>query len=91
MDDSMIERVARAMWALSLEPEHGDVWEGVSGKAWGDHYRDHARAAIEAIREPTGLMLAAAREVSSFRGIDPASIDAESKDMLSAMIDAALA
>jgi hypothetical protein len=56
MTESMIERVARAIYEVSAEPEHGDSWEAVSSLPWGDNLREHARAAIEAMREPTEAM-----------------------------------
>lgn len=49
----MIERVAKAIW------EKSPVWKkGNGARAW-ELYREEARAAIEAMREPTGDMRAA--------------------------------
>lgn len=52
MTDSMVERVARAMCG-------GAPWDGVP-EVGKDVWRLHARAAIEAMREPTEEMLDAA-------------------------------
>ncbi|MDI6027029.1 hypothetical protein QBK99_12595 [Corticibacterium sp. UT-5YL-CI-8] len=51
---SMIERVARALFDIDYkkEPEREHLW--LDGK---DFYKASARAAIEAMREPTEYML----------------------------------
>jgi hypothetical protein len=55
----MVERVAKALWAVSAEPENGDSWEALS-EDWRDNFRTHSRTAIEAMREPTSAMAAKA-------------------------------
>lgn len=52
MTDSMIERVARAIWQTmnSIMHDHDNLWQKNKQKII---YRDSARAAIAAMREPT--------------------------------------
>jgi hypothetical protein len=52
MTDDMIERVARAIGRAELLPDDAD-------RHW-KRFEIHARAAIEAMREPTEAMLKAA-------------------------------
>jgi hypothetical protein len=52
----MVERVARAL-AMDQWPEHN--WPADFSEREAEDYRGHARAAIEAMREPTEAMLAA--------------------------------
>jgi hypothetical protein len=49
---SMREKIARALWAVSAEPEHGDTWERIADKPHGEYYLRHADAALDAMREP---------------------------------------
>jgi hypothetical protein len=64
MSESMIERVARAM---AIKDKGDDMWGVMSedGDGYGyvgkNEYRAMARAAIEAMREPTEGMVEAAR------------------------------
>lgn len=87
----MVERVARA------------IYEGRNGKGckpWSlltnahkDPYRGDARASIEAMREPTEAMLAAASEADALNWSleDGEGLDGVSWDLAyQAMIDAAL-
>jgi hypothetical protein len=61
MTDSMVERVARALAArefdayISTFPSGGPAKGDWVSSHWG-RYTDHARAAIEAMREPTPRM-----------------------------------
>ncbi|CAM5769829.1 hypothetical protein [Bosea minatitlanensis] len=75
---TMIERVARALAAMEYGEDVDDVWET---------HIPHARAAIAAMREPTGGMGEAAErwadKSSYYLEMDPA-------DVWRAMIDVAL-
>jgi len=51
----MIERVARAMAAKDSGPEGSELF-GIHWDEFGDGYVESARAAIEAMREPTEEM-----------------------------------
>ena len=62
MAESMIERVARAICAKDPNDYEWD-WLTEGGKA---HFLDAARAAIEAMREPTEDMHEAAEEISVY-------------------------
>jgi hypothetical protein len=46
--EALVERVARALYEVSAETEHGETWESLSD-GWKDNFRTHARAAIEAL------------------------------------------
>ncbi len=59
--DEMVERVAKAIHAVSDEPEHSGGWDGLS-EEWRENMCRHARAAIAAMRDPTYHM----RRVVSF-------------------------
>jgi hypothetical protein len=60
---SMIERVARAIWRQSTGPAHWDDWDLFAPNAWGRRRTmAQARAAIEAMRDPTEAMTFAAFE-----------------------------
>ena len=74
----MIERVAKAMWE---DPPAFTLWERVSCEQQ-DEYRRMARAAISAMREPTGAMCLAANPFLGDWG--------QSDWAWEAMIDAAL-
>ena len=84
---TMIERVARALWEVSAEPEHGDSWEAVSASVWGDNLRQHARAVIKAMREPSEAMVDQGYEPIRFTEV-AGHLDA--KRCYQAFIDAAL-
>lgn len=66
---SMIERVSAAMWEKRRERLEGTKWGGlVAWEAETEELRDEvradARAAIEAMREPTDEMMAAVGKTS---------------------------
>lgn len=80
--NEMVERVARALWALEENTDCHE-WEPLS-EFRKDATREKARAAISAMREPTDEMVDAALHATHpLHGIDPAS-------RWHAMIDAAL-
>jgi hypothetical protein len=64
----MVERVAKAIWNVSREPEHEgpteDKWHEAT-EDWRENMRAHARAAITAMRTPTPKMLKAAKAAMS--------------------------
>lgn len=60
MSESMIERVARAMF-LARYP--GDIWDPKTA----EEYRECARAAIKAMREPTEAMMEEAADEFTFQ------------------------
>ena len=78
-EGSMVERVARTLYALTAKD--GPPWS--SGRLYDERelYRQHARAVIDAMREPTEAMLLADYATS------PETMD----EMWRALIDAALA
>ena len=87
MTDSMVERVARALFEKQ-QPHHAGAhvqWNN-ENEDWceedRDGFRDLARAAIAAMREPTEGMLAA--------GLAELLGYGEARDVWPAMIDAAL-
>jgi hypothetical protein len=47
----MVDRVAEALWVANSKDRFGK-WGGLEGQ-WKDKWRADARAAIEAMREPT--------------------------------------
>jgi len=61
MTDSMVERVARAIWANTADGQVFPQWETID-----DHYsnaiRAQARAAIEAMLVPTPTMVQAGQD-----------------------------
>lgn len=77
MAESMVERVARAIQSADFEMSR----KAVRGEDTGDEYTVLARAAIEAMREPTREMDDAGRDNNFMRYATPA---------WQAMIDAAL-
>ena len=84
----MIERVAAAMW----ERTHDGRWDD-----WGDGqdesriiHRDDARAAIEAMREPTDAMEAAGDDTFVYYTHSTSLLDGDATVCWRAMIDAAL-
>jgi hypothetical protein len=93
MTNSMIERVARALYERARNPaapaEGGYVsndeppYTTLDGK-W--NLSDMARAAIEAMREPTEAMVTAGGHAA----LDSVSQRADARDAWEAMIDAAL-
>lgn len=60
--NDMVERVALALW---LDEFPDCIWESCPERTRED-YRGHARAAIEAMREPTEGMLNASRAAAEF-------------------------
>lgn len=58
MATDMIEQVAEALCNSAFGP---DMWKNVyvSEPKFSEHYRDKARAAIQAMREPTQAMIGA--------------------------------
>lgn len=68
MSESMVERVARALYAIRMEVAEGAglhepyVWE-TDNNAYREHYLKEARAAIGAMREPSESMIEAGGEV----------------------------
>lgn len=46
--EALVEAVARALYEVSSEPEHGDNWETMSTSPWGENFRLHAIAALSA-------------------------------------------
>ncbi len=77
MTDDLVERVARAMFVVeSDDPDDPGVWEYAA-----ENYRALARAAIEAMREPTEAMIDAGAIYADCNGAHGA---------WQAMIDAAL-
>lgn len=85
--DEMVERVARALWGVSDFNEKSWPWEecGSSQKAG---YRLHARAAIEAMREPTDAMFDAGEKAATTYSARWMMSIAD--DVWTAMVDAAL-
>jgi len=90
-EQSMVEKIARAI----CDSDFCDDGDHGAGEAWADmderqrdYYRDNARAAIKALREPNEAMVDAAR------GRIPAAHGQAwifAKDAYTAAIDAALA
>lgn len=93
MSDSLIERVARAMHAKWFEIRPGDfgqaAWEEMP-ESWRHETMEFARAAIEAMREPTEAMLNAKYGPENYERVSGwlDSLDAET--VWQAMIDVAL-
>lgn len=92
----MIERVAKAM---SVADSDCDLWDAISEDGDGcgylgkNEYRLMARAAIEAMREPTGKMVkAACGAMSPAKRPTPDRVSSAQKHRIryQAMIDAAL-
>lgn len=67
----MVDRVARALWALRDSRYGGDksagTWEEIPDH-WKQEERENARAAIKAMREPTPKMIDAGNDVSADAG-----------------------
>lgn len=61
----MIERVAKALYDISLRKMNSAEWED-AGSFTQDTKRREARAAIEAMREPTRDMIDAAATVDRY-------------------------
>ncbi len=88
--NSMVERVAIAIFVSEIG---GAGWPGELPESAKEHWRKKARAAIEAMREPTPAMMAAM--VMNYGCIDPRDPDddqirSSAGDVYSAAIDAAL-
>ena len=87
----MVERVARAIWQESVGRADWYKWETFRPDAWGRCLSmAQARAAIEAMREPTEAMIEAARNEDDPGFCDEPGFAAPHKDAWQAMIDAAL-
>ncbi len=93
-EEDMVERVARAI-AKAHRLDTGE-FVGADGarhhvEPWRD-FIDHARAAIEAMREPTEAMKRAGDDVQTVSEIENVSVPSliESEDVWGAMITAAL-
>ena len=57
--NEMVERVARAIWRESVGSAQWDAWETFAPDAWGRvRSMAQARAAIDAMREPSDGALA---------------------------------
>lgn len=80
---SMVDTIA-AFFEDSLA-RHGVQFADMEGTL------DDATAALRAMETPTEAMVEAAREESSFVGLDHAAIDAETMGVYTAMIRAAVA
>lgn len=96
MTDSMIERVAEAIYSRFwgpqelVEPDDRFKWATASGSA-KERMRDMARAAIEAMREPDAWMLAAgASDICASDEVSTVFGPHRANDCWKAMIDAAL-
>lgn len=89
----MIERVAKAAYSsLFLD---GDEWPEVSCSVSAEQFRNAARAAIEAMREPTEEMKKSGSSVTWWNGNDDEEWEENvseytAADIFRAMIDAAL-
>lgn len=76
----MIERVAWALWLREAladfgEPVHSDAFDNLRA-AHQDGYRDAARTAVEAMREPDDAMIAALADAPTMLDAWPAMITA---------------
>ncbi len=80
MEKGMIERVAKALWDAA-EAEEYDAQDDLTKSM----YRRGARAAIEAMRIPTKVMMDAGWETTSTH-----VVDGRPDEIWPAMIDAAL-
>jgi hypothetical protein len=78
---NMIERVARALCAADGHDPDGSSFSSCGDPYW-EFYRIKAKAAVSAMREPTGAMV--------YAGFLP-DREATSAEVWPAMIDAALA
>ena len=91
MSQTMVEKVARALTArCGVDPDdtNGGAWDGGSynrGKPAWTAWSDDARAAIEAMREPSEGMIKAADEDTP-----DVLTPFDARDIWTAMIDAAL-
>lgn len=61
---TMIERVARAMWAGGDYPDTWDEYSKNEGRRFQERWFKMAHAAIEAMRMPTRAMLGSQKTVS---------------------------
>jgi hypothetical protein len=84
----MIERVAEALYRAAVRPGPADLWEEVT-PYWQATYRRYAIAAIEAMREPTEVMLIGARDWSLKKNGQGVGND-QATGCWQAMLDAAL-
>jgi len=90
----MTERAAKAMWEVRRAKAQAI---GLHLEEWGDgywpkanHIMEEARAAIEAMREPTGPMIDAAYEAVEFNDAWQITDAGDYLKALNAMISAAL-
>lgn len=95
---SMVETIARAMYDSLHEQNADGGWvetdpvSMLSVELDGNFdFEAFAQAALRAMETPTEAMVEAAREESSFVGLDHAAIDAETMGVYTAMIRAAVA
>lgn len=93
----MVERVAKALFRSRCFPEHEEFWpdridEIVSGPPFdADGFRGMSRAAIEAMREPTGEMVEnGAADFPIAKDYGPEKYHPAAKQIYQAMIDEAL-
>lgn len=77
----MVERVARALWERHMDPD--EPWATVD-EFWRETYLEKARAAIEAMRQPTIEMLKA------MVGVSYSATTPMMEDAFNAAINAAL-
>lgn len=90
MSENMVERVARAIQATRGPRENRDRAPPATRQLW----LSDARAAIEAMREPTTAMIAAADALTVVGALDyhtAIDVPADHDEAWRAMIDAALA
>lgn len=89
--NDMIERVAEALWSADAERCHSkrrEPWSDVS-ESVKDDWRFNARAAIQAMREPTDEMVSSGQ--SAGQSVQPTYLTAESTiERWQAMVDTAL-
>jgi hypothetical protein len=85
MSNEMIERVAKAMRNSAFNKKEHTEWDDL-GKSVKDFYRTMAKAAIEAMREPTEEMVRAVKAHPDFLGYG----DDEFDWIFKVMIEAAL-
>jgi len=92
MSDSMVERVARALAWHGLT-QHGTIvcrWPDDWSQVDADRYRIQARAAIEAMTEPTPWMIVGGNSQLPVRGEHLVWTDERTTRLYTAMITAAL-
>lgn len=97
MTDTMVERVARAMFNrrfpnIDFDTLAGTGALGAGAKAYKNDFRADARAAIAAMREPTAAMLKSVMYdmVGDRMAVSDAELHADGKAVWEKMIDEAL-